>query len=205
MKSTGITVEEISIDKKLLETISSVYMCISCAEATSNMANLTGISFGPRSNKETYEEMITDFRTQGFSPLIKRRFIIGSYVLQKENQEKYYLNAQRIRRLLVDKFKEVFKIYNACILPVSSGVAPFLDGSKDEISKNDVSIIENHLQIGNFGGFPSITIPNGFINNLPVGINITGDNYKDQDVLNIAAALEDKMDYKDMVVGGIYE
>ena len=202
LKKDGIKVEEVSIDKKLLEAIPSVYMCISCAEATSNMSNLTGISFGPRSNKDNFFDMIDDYRTKGFSPLIKRRFVIGSYVLQRENQEKYFLNAARVRRLIVDKFKNLFKVYDACIMPVSTGVAPFLNGKKDELIKSDVSVLENHLQIGNFGGFPSITIPNGIINNLPVGINITSNNYKDQDVLNIAYLLESKMNYKDMIAGG---
>lgn len=202
LKNDGVKIEEVSIDKKLLEAIPSVYMCISCAEATSNMSNLTGISFGPRSNKENFFDMIDDYRTKGFSPLIKRRFVIGSYVLQRENQEKYFLNAARVRRLIVDKFKSLFKEYDACIMPVSTGVAPFLNGKKDELIKSDVSVLENHLQIGNFGGFPSITIPNGLINNLPVGINVTSNNYKDQDVLNIAYLLESKMNYKDMIAGG---
>lgn len=205
LKQDGIKVEEVSIDKKLLEAIPSVYMCISCAEATSNMSNLTGISFGPRSNKDNFFDMIDDYRTKGFSPLIKRRFVIGSYVLQRENQEKYFLNAARVRRLIVDKFKNLFKEYDACIMPVSTGVAPFLNGKKDELIKSDVSVLENHLQIGNFGGFPSITIPNGLINNLPVGINITSNNYKDQDVLNIAYLLESKMNYKGMIAGGYHE
>ena len=205
LKQDGIKVEEVSIDKKLLEAIPSVYMCISCAEATSNMSNLTGISFGPRSNKDNFFDMIDDYRTKGFSPLIKRRFVIGSYVLHRENQEKYFLNAARVRRLIVDKFKNLFKEYDACIMPVSTGVAPFLNGKKDELIKSDVSVLENHLQIGNFGGFPSITIPNGLINNLPVGINITSNNYKDQDVLNIAYLLESKMNYKGMIAGGYHE
>lgn len=205
LKKEGIKVEEVSIDKKLLEAIPSVYMCISCAEATSNMSNLTGISFGPRSNVDNFFDMIDDYRTKGFSPLIKRRFVIGSYVLQRENQEKYFLNAARVRRLIVDKFKNLFKVYDACIMPVSTGVAPFLNGKKDELIKSDVSVLENHLQIGNFGGFPSITIPNGLINNLPVGINITSNNYKDQDVLNIAYLLESKMNCKDMIAGGYHE
>ena len=110
VESLGAIVEEISIDKELLKTISAVYMCISCAEATSNMSNLTGLVFGPRGNGDNVMDMIKDYRTKGFSPLIKRRFVIGSYVLQKENQERYFLNATRVRRLIVDKFKNLFKM-----------------------------------------------------------------------------------------------
>lgn len=201
LRNIGVNVEEVSIDKTLLSVIPGVYVCISCAEATSNMSNLTGISFGPRGNGENVMDMIKDYRTKGFSPLIKRRFVIGSYVLQKENQERYFLNACRVRRLIVDKFKSLFKEYDGFILPVGSGVAPLIEGLNEKVDDDELAILENHLQIGNFGGFPSITIPNGFINGLPVGINITGNCYDDQTVLNLSYALEDLMDYKNMVVG----
>lgn len=205
LKSIGVTVEEVSIDKNLLKTIPSVYVCLSCAEATSNMSNLTGIIFGPRGEGDNVMEMMKDHRTKGFSPLIKRRFVIGSYVLQKENQERYFLNAARVRRLIVDKFKELFNEYDAFILPVSTGVAPYLDGSKDQLEISDTDLLEEHLQIGNFGGFPSITLPNGFIDNLPVGVNITGNCFNDVTVLNLAYALESEMKYKNIIAGGKYE
>ena len=198
LKTKGVTVEEVSIDSKLLNAIASVYVVISCAEATSNMSNLTGIIFGPRSNKTDVFEMMKEHRTLGFSPLIKRRFIIGSYVLQKENQERYFKNAQRVRRLIVDKMKELFREYDALILPVSSGPAKKLDEDKDVIDAG-TTVLEEHLQIGNFGGFPSITIPNGFIETLPVGINITGNCYDDENVLNIAYTLESLMPYRGQI------
>ena len=201
LRKVGVEVEEVSIDKTLLQAIPSVYVCLSCAEATSNMSNLTGIIFGPRGKGDNVMDMMKDHRTKGFSPLIKRRFVIGSYILQKENQERYFVNAQRVRRLIVDKMKDLFKTYDALILPVSTGVAPYIDGSKDELNSDDTAILEEHLQIGNFGGFPSITIPDGFIDGLPVGINLTGNCYDDANVLNIAYALESLMDYKDMIAG----
>lgn len=197
----GMMVEAVSIDKTLLEAIPSVYVVISCAEATSNMSNLTGIVFGPRGEGKNYYEMMKNYRTTGFSPLIKRRFIIGSYVLQTENQDRYFKNAQRVRRLVVDTIKEKFKYYDGLILPVGTGTAKHLDSSKDILDES-TSALEDHLQIGNFGGFPSITIPNGFINGLPVGVNITGNCYDDQNVLNIAYALEGTMNYKGQIAGG---
>ena len=197
-RELGMEVDEVSVDDKLLQALASVYVVISCAEATSNMSNLTGIIFGPRGAGDNYISMMKDHRTKGFSPLIKRRFIIGSYVLQKENQERYFRNAQRVRRLLVDRWKEIFKDYDAVILPVGTGPAKHLDGSLDILDDN-TSALEEHLQIGNFGGFPSITIPNGFVSDLPVGVNITGNCYDDANVLNIAYALEGAMDYKDQI------
>ena len=205
LEAQGVIIEEVSIDKELLKTIPSVYVCISCAEATSNMSNLTGIAFGPRGNGENIYEIMKNHRTVGFSPLIKRRFVIGSYILQKENQERYFVNAQRVRRLIVDRMKELFKKYDALVLPVSKGVAPKLDELNDEINDESTVLLEEHLQIGNFGGFPSITIPNGMINKMPVGINITGNCFDDINVLNIAYALESQMNYKDMTAGDYRE
>ena len=200
-RELGIEVDEVSVDQTLLNASPAVYVVISCAEATSNMSNLTGIIFGPRGEGDNWIDMVKDYRTKGFSSLIKRRFVIGSYVLQSQNQERYFRNAQRVRRLLVDKWKELFESYDAVILPVGSGPAKKFDEDNDMLSKES-AVLEEHLQIGNYGGFPSITIPNGFIDNLPVGVNITGNCYKDEDVLNIAYALENSMPYKNQIAGG---
>ena len=200
-KSLGMEVVEESVDQVLLNAVPAVYVVISCAEATSNMSNLTGIVFGPRAEGENYIDMMKNYRTKGFSPLIKRRFVIGSYVLQSQNQERYFRNAQRVRRLIVDKWKSLYEKYDAVILPVGTGPAKPLEGSEDILTEG-AAVLEEHLQIGNFGGFPSITIPNGFINNLPVGVNITGNCYDDANVLNIAYALENIMPYKNQIAGG---
>ncbi len=194
----GISVEGVSIDQTLLNALPSIYVVISCAEATSNMSNLTGIVFGPRGEGEDPNAMITDYRTKGFSPLIKRRFVIGSYVLQSENQEKYFLNAKRVRRIIVDKMNSLFEKYDAMIAPVGIGPAKFLDNDKNILS-DDTSVLDELLQIGNYGGYPSITIPYGFISNLPVGVNITGKIKDDENVLNIAYALESSMEYKNQL------
>lgn len=203
IRAAGAEVEEVSVDPVLLNAQPSVYVILSCAEATSNLANLTGLIFGPRGEGETYIDVMKDHRTKGFSSLIKRRLVIGSYVLQKENQERYFKNAQRVRRLLVDRWKELFRTYDAVILPVGTGPAKHLDGSLDILDEG-TSPLEEHLQIGNFGGFPSITIPDGFIDGLPVGLNITGNNYEDQKVLNIAAGVEELMDYKDQIAKEVH-
>ncbi len=198
VKTLGIEIEEVSLDKKLLDAIPSVYVVISCAEATSNMSNLTGIIFGPRGEGDNYIEMMKDYRTKNFSPLIKRRFVIGSYVLQAENKDRYFFNAQRARRLLVDEWNKLFESYDGVILPVGSGPARSLDGSGNTLVEN-LGALEEHLQVGNFGGFPSITIPDGFINGLPVGLNITGKCYDDENVLNIAYAIEEILGYKGQI------
>ena len=197
-KSIGFEVEEVSIDEKILKAIYPSYMTISCAEATSNNSNLTGIPFGPRGEGDNINDIMFDARTKGFSELIKRRFILGSYILQKENQERLFKNAQRLRRLIVDKMNELYESYDAMILPASGGIAPKFDDSIDRMSDRYL-ILENHMAIANFGGFPSITIPNGIVNDMPVGLNITGPQFKDGETLNIAHKIEDVLGYKGLI------
>lgn len=197
LRELGLVIEEVSIDKKLLEAVYPTYNIISCAEATSNNANLTGILYGPRSDKDNINDMIFDARTKGFSELIKRRFVIGSYVLQKENQDKLFLNACRVRRIIVDKINDLFKEYDGYILP-TSGIAPLLEDASDKLTE-EYLILENHLQIGNFGGFPSITIPCGYVNNMPISINLTGRAKEDSLVLNMAYHISNKLGNHDII------
>lgn len=197
-KEIGLEVEEVEFGKDLLEAIYPTYMAISCAEATSNNSNLTGIQFGPRGEGKSIEEIMFDARTKGFSELIKRRFILGSYILQRENQEKLFLNAQRVRHMIVDKMNELFKKYDGLIMPASGGIAPKFGESSDQLSDRYL-ILENHMAIGNFGGFPSISIPSGFINNMPISVNITGRVMEDDVVLNMAYKLEEKLGFKGLV------
>ena len=199
-RSQGFEVEEVSVDKELLDAIYPTYMIISCAEATSNNANLTGIQFGPRGDGDSIDEIMFSARTKGFSELIKRRFVLGSYILQKENQEKLFLNACRCRRLIVDKVNEIFKKYDGIILPASGKGAPSFDASSEQVSDQQL-ILENHMAIGNFGGFPSITIPFSFVQGMPVGVNITGRAMKDDVVLHIAQEVENITRLKGLKAG----
>ena len=198
LKKLGCVVSGIDIDMKLLQAIFPTYVCLSCAEATSNDSNLTGIIFGPKGDGDNYIDMIKNHRTKGFSSLIKRRFVIGSYVLQKENQEKYFLNAKRVRRLITNKMNELFSEFDAMIMPASGKIAPKFENVNEEISGNE-QILENLMAIGNFGGYPSITIPNGIVSEMPIGVNITGNIMKDKDVLNIAYKLESTYDFKGQI------
>ena len=200
-RKLGFIIEEVSIDKKILNALYPTYMTISCAEATSNNANLTGIQFGPRPNENNIEDLITEARTEGFSELIKRRFVLGSYILQKENQEKLFLNAGRVRRIIVEKITELFKEYDGLIMPTSGGIAPKFEDSSDKLSDRYL-LLENHLVIGNFGGFPSITIPSGFVEGMPVSINITGRIKEDSLVLNMANIIEKELGYKNQYAKG---
>ena len=197
-KAIGIEVEGVSFRKDLLEAIYPAYNVISCAEATSNNSNLTGITFGNRIAGNNVNDIMMNTRTEGFSEFIKRRFVIGSYVLQKENQEKLFLNAGRVRRMIVDKMNELFKDYDGLIMPSTPDIAPKFGEVSDRLS-DEYLILGNHLVIGNFGGFPSISIPSGFVDNMPVSINITGRVKEDSLVLNIANKIEEVLGCKGMV------
>ncbi|MDD2435572.1 MAG: amidase family protein [Bacilli bacterium] len=201
-RQLGFIVEEVSIDRDLLNALYPSYMCISCAEATSNNANLTGILFGLPGKGNNVDEIMFDARTRGFSEFIKRRFIMGSFVLQKENQDKLFLNASRVRRMIVDKINELFKEYDGLIMPSSEGVAPIINSKKDKLSDRYL-ILGNHLVIGNFGGFPSISLPSGFVNGLPVSVNLTGRQFEDGLTLNMAYKIESVLGYKGQVAKGV--
>ena len=114
LKKAGATVDFIDFDENLLYAILPTYLVISCSEATSNNANLDGIKFGPREdNLSSYQDVMISSRTKGFSEMIKRRFVLGSYSLYKDNQEELFLKAQRARRAIVNKVNELLLTYDA--------------------------------------------------------------------------------------------
>ena len=96
--------------------------------------------------------------------------------------------------MVVDLVNNLFEKYDGLIMPAAEMTAPKLDYEPDILSDKYL-ILGNHLVIGNFGGYPSITIPSGFVNNLPIGINITGHIKEDDIVLNLAHQLEQTLDY----------
>ncbi|MDD2505091.1 MAG: amidase family protein [Bacilli bacterium] len=188
IKELGVEIEEISLDKDLLNLVYPISLIITSAEATSNMSNLTGLIFGPRAEGKTIEELMINYRTKSFSSLIKERFIIGSYVLNKDNIDDYLLNAGRVRALIVNKLNSLFKKYDGMILPSTLEYAPKINEELPEYLKT-----EQHLALANFGGFPSISIPSDEINYLPIGINITGKIKDDANILNIANKIEKRL------------
>lgn len=201
IKKAGGIVEEVSLDINLCKAIYPTYMVISCAEATSNNANLDGIKFGVRQPGNSYEEIAKNTRTKGFGELIRRRFVIGSYALLRENQEELFLRSQKCRRAIVDATNVILAKYDTIILPASPTTAPLFEGSSDKLS-DEYLIADNYLAIGNFGGFPSITLPLGFENGLPFGVNLTSGVFKDKDLLSLALGIEKETGLKDLVAKG---
>lgn len=191
LEKRGAIINHVSMDIKLCKAIYPTYIVISCAEATSNNANLDGLKFGDRKDGKTYEEVITKTRTEGFSELIKRRFIIGGYSLLKENQEDIFIRAQKCRRLIVNKINEILKDNDIIYAPASPTTAPLISKNDSDKLSNEYLIADNHLIIANFAGLPSLTLPIGFDKGLPFGGSVTGRAFDEQTVFNISLALEE--------------
>ncbi len=198
LKELGAEVNQVSMDKKLLTAIFGTYYVISCAEATSNNANLDGIKFGLREgNEKTYQEVMFKARTKGFGEFIKRRFIIGSYSLFKENQEELFLRAQKARRKIVNEINKILQNYDLIYLPALGSVRNPFESNVDKLEPNYL-IAENHLAIANFAGLPSLTLPIGIDKDFPFGANFLGRAFEEQKVFNVAYALESKLEFKNI-------
>ena len=201
LREKGAIVEEVEMDEALLKALLPAYYLIANCEATANHSNLDGIRFGNRKEGESSEEIMIKTRTEGFGPLIRKRFVIGSYGLFVENQEKLFRQAQRVRRLIVDEVNRVLSEYDVFVAPASTAGAPKLnDKSRDELSDTYL-VAENHMILGNFTGYPSITVPMGLSDGMPVGINLTGRAFEEGELLNIAQAVEDISGLCDSKVG----
>ncbi len=197
LKEMGIAVDFVNFDLKLLETLYATYMVISCSEATSNDANLDGIKFGEYKGGKTYQEVMFNARNEGFSELIKRRFVIGSYCLMSENQEELFLRAQRNRAKIVETVNDILKNYDFIYLPAAPSSAPTFNSVSDKLS-DEYLIADNHLCLGNFAGLPSITLPLYLENNLPIGVNFMGRAFEEKKLFQIANAFEKASGLKDL-------
>ena len=199
LRQDGVVVDYIDFDINLLRAILPTYMVISSAEAGSNNASLDGIKFGVREDGSSYEEIVKNSRTKGLSSLVKRRFVIGGYALLEENQNDFFLRAQKCRRLIVNAFNKVFEKYDAIYCPASSSTAPLIDNKNVDHLSDEYLIAENYLAFGNMGGYPSITLPIGFENDLPFGANITCKPFEEKKLLNISFNIEKITGLKDLV------
>lgn len=199
LKAKGIEVEEVSFPRDLLESVYPTYMVISCAEATSNDANLDGIKFGPFLGGKTYQEVMFNARNQGFSELIKRRFVIGSYCLMSENQEELFLRAQRLRAKIVETLDNILKEYDFILAPAAPSVAPRFEDASDRLSEAYL-VADNHLALGNFAGLPSITLPLALEDGLPLGVNFTGRAFEEEKLFTVSRAFEEVSGLADLSV-----
>ena len=199
LRSNGFVVDFVSMDVKLLSAVLPVYFVISCAEAGSNNANLDGIKFGVRKDGASYDEIMKNSRTEGFGELIKRRFIIGSYVLFAENKEDTFFRAQKARRLIVDAYNKILEDYDAVVAPAAPSIAPKFSDTSEKLSDTYL-IADNHLAIQNFAGLPSLTLPLCFKDGMPIGINVTTKKFEERKIFNICRDFEDIIGLKNVSI-----
>ena len=196
LKGLGADVQDVHMSVELLRAVLPTYTIIANSEATSNHACLDGVKYGTRIEGPTTDDVMINSRTNGFGSHIKRRFILGNLALATENQNKMFVKAQKVRRLIVDELNKIFEDYDVILTPISGRIAPKIDEAEDDLLSDEYMILENHLALANFAGTPSISLPSGFTEGMPIGVNFTGRIFEEQTVLNVAYALENALNLK---------
>ncbi|MGR3952491.1 MAG: Asp-tRNA(Asn)/Glu-tRNA(Gln) amidotransferase subunit GatA [Chlamydia sp.] len=178
----GATVHE--VDLSLLRYSIAIYYILVTAEASTNLARFDGIRYGRRSpNANTLEEIYEISREEGFGPEVKRRILLGTFVLSSGYQDAYYTKAQQVRRLVRDQFEKAYQSVDCIALPSSTGGAFPLGSKKDPLSM----YLEDMYTIGpNLAGLPAISLPSGFLaNGMPTGVQIIGPQRGDELVIDV--------------------
>ncbi|SJZ33826.1 amidase family protein [Anaerorhabdus furcosa] len=199
MKNEGAEIQEIEFDNALLRAILPTYYMIANCEATANHSNLDGIRFGEQEMGDSTEEVMINSRTKGFGLQVRKRFITGSYGLFVENQEKLFRKAQRVRRLIVEAMQKALQDVDCLIAPASSTIAPKIKGEKIDELMDEYLVAENFMVMGNFSGYPSMTLPMGFDQGCPLGVNITCKAFDEETMFNLGAGIENCTGLHDLV------
>ncbi|WP_415277677.1 Asp-tRNA(Asn)/Glu-tRNA(Gln) amidotransferase subunit GatA [Candidatus Pelagibacter sp. Uisw_094] len=174
------------------------YYIVAPAEASSNLARYDGVKYGFRSKGENLIDMYEKTRSEGFGNEVQRRIMIGTYVLSSGYYDAYYLKAQKVRKLIKNDFNEAYKKVDAILTP-STPSAAFKIGEKtnDPVSMylNDIFTVPVNL-----AGLPAISIPAGVdAKGYPLGLQIIGKAFDEQNILNIAYAMEEKIQFKNKI------
>ena len=171
------------------------YYIVAPAEASSNLARYDGVKYGFRAKGENLIDMYEKTRSQGFGAEVQRRIMIGTYVLSSGYYDAYYLKAQKVRKLIKNDFDEVYKKVDAILTPSTPSAAFKIGEKKDDpvsMYLNDIFTVPVNL-----AGLPAISIPAGHdAEGYPLGLQIIGKAFKEQEILNIAYAMEDKISFK---------
>lgn len=179
------------VDMRYLDTAVNLYQIIAMAEASSNLARFDGIRYGFRaSDVDSVDEMYEKTRGEGFGDEVKRRIMVGSYILSGENAKTYYDKALMVRDDITKEFARIFKDYDLIIGPTTTRVAPLLGTSKDDPHKafmDDVLVIPV-----NMAGLPGMNVPVGINSEgLPIGLHIIGKAFDEATMYKLASFLEE--------------
>ncbi len=178
----------VNIDLKYMKYSISAYYIISSAEASSNLSRYDGVRYGYRAESDNIEDMYVKTRSEGFGNEVKRRIMIGSYVLSSGFYDAYFKKASQVRRLIKDDFQNAFKDVDVIITPTTPTTA-FKKGEKSskpiEMYLSDIYTVSVSL-----AGLPAMSVPAGFVDGLPVGIQLIGNYLKEDLLLNIGNIYE---------------
>ena len=194
-KKLGAIVEECSLD--VSESSLAAYYIIACAEASSNLGRFEGIRYGYRAKDyKDLKELFVKSRTEGFGKEVKRRIILGTYVLSSGYYDAFYKKAQKVRTYVKNKFDECFKKYDVLLTPVAPTTA-FDIGSKTnnplEMYLADICTVSI-----NIASVPAISIPCGIdSNNMPIGMQLIGSRFQEEKILNAAYAIEQQIKFRE--------
>lgn len=176
----------------------AIYYVLASAECSSNLARFDGVRYGFRVEEDglTLDQMYEKTRAIGFGPEVQRRILTGTYVLSAGYFDAYYKKAQRVRRLVLEDFKEAFKKVDAILAPTTPSAAFPIDSSK-EVSKSDpVKMYLNDVFTipANLAGLPAMSVPAGFDKDgLPLGLQIMANHFDEQTMFDVALALEEEI------------
>jgi len=178
------------------------YYVVAPAECSSNLSRFDGVKFGRRSeNPKDLEELYIQTRSEGFGDEVKRRILIGSYVLSAGYYDAYYKKAQQVRRLIKNDFDSAFKNVDVIMTPTTRGTA-FEMGSKG--SDPIQMYLEDLFTISaNLAGLPAMSIPNGNIDNKPVGLQIIGNFLDESTILNFAHMYQKATNWQNYTPEGV--
>lgn len=193
-KKLGAEVEEISLD--IAELSLATYYIISCAEASSNLGRYDGIRYGHRAkNFSNVKELFKNSRSEGFGEEVKRRIILGTYVLSSGYYDAYYKKAQQVRTLVSNKFKDAFKKYDVILIPTSPTTAFKLEEKSTnplEMYLSDICTVSV-----NIAGLPGISIPCGLDSKgLPIGMQLIGNRFDEETIIKAAHAYEKETNFR---------
>ncbi|MCM8772653.1 MAG: Asp-tRNA(Asn)/Glu-tRNA(Gln) amidotransferase subunit GatA [Candidatus Omnitrophica bacterium] len=188
LEKEGAIIEEITLPHTSYGI--ATYYIIATAEASSNLARFDGVKYGYRSkNYKNLFEMYTKTRGEGFGEEVKRRIILGTYVLSSGYYEAYYLKAQKVRTLIKKDFELAFEKVDVIITPTTPELPFKIGEKKDDPLKMYLSDIFT-VNV-NLSGLPAINIPIGFsLNKLPIGLQIIGNFFKEEEILKVGYVIE---------------
>lgn len=194
-KEMGAIVEEVSLD--VAEYALATYYIIACAEASSNLGRFDGIRYGYRTkNYSNLKELFKNSRSEGFGAEVKRRIILGTYVLSSGYYDAYYKKAQQVRTLVSNKFEEVFEKYDVILTPTSP-ITAFNIGEKSD-NPLEMYLADICTVSINIAGVPAISIPCGVNSEgMPIGMQLIGNKFQEKKILNAAYAYEQKTKFRE--------